>query len=106
MNIEVKGEEVFIDGEKYVREPKPEAPEVEYRRLYYIDSFRCRAQRVIDTRNWIGDFKPVHRRWNELTEEERLIFIGRLRNQFEVTADRFDIGLIFSHAIMITSGED
>lgn len=88
MNIEIKGEEVFIDGEKYVREHKPEVPKIEEGRLYYYykntenyESRYLRATRgkTLNLLAW-DNIQPVHRRWDELSLSEKSDFTRDMHN--------------------------
>jgi hypothetical protein len=89
MNIEIKGEEVFVDGERYVREPKSAISETDKGRLCkYIhkatgEYFYGEYQRDTDEnveKNIGFTARPVHRRWDELSLTEKSDFTRNIYN--------------------------
>jgi hypothetical protein len=82
MNIEIDGEKIIVDGEKYVRENKQEESEIEDGRLVYVfDTYESGISGVKKgtlaiayNKQYVDGWefvKPVHRRWNELNQKER-----------------------------------
>lgn len=118
MNIEIKGEEIIVDGEKYVREPKPQEPEIEKGRLvkgvdkkHGVESVHYGEMLQHGNFGYIVGHKtahvivssvePVHRRVNELTSDQ----IDEWVDVWE-DAETYDALSALKKAYKIITGED
>jgi hypothetical protein len=71
MNIEIKGEEVFVDGERYVREPKSAISETDKGRLFWATVLVKDVGGDDTIWEEMKDIEPVHRRWDELSMSKK-----------------------------------